>query len=125
MDGPGHLALQERIMAVNGAPRESTRFVAMFQKAHSHIAALQRVDEQIAVLMEQRRKVAEDLRTIQTQINSEFHRVLETYRTMPPEARPQTVEDLVFEEMKAPVELKPSVRESKPVQRTAALQVAG
>lgn len=112
-------------MAVNGAPRESTRFVAMFQKAHSHIAALQRVDEQIAVLMEQRRKTAEDLRTIQSQINSEFQRVLETYRTMPPEASPQTVEDLVFEQMKAPVELKPPVRESKPIQRTAALQVAG
>lgn len=112
-------------MAAHVAPRESTRFVAMFQKAHSHIAALQRVDEQIAGLMEQRRKVAEDLRTIQTQINSEFHRVLETYRTTPAETRPQSVEDLVFEEMKAPVELKPPVRESKPVQRTAALQVAG
>ena len=112
-------------MAANGAPRESTRFVAMFQKAHSHLSALQRVDEQIAALMEHRRKAAEDLRAIQTQINSEFQRVLETYRTLPPEARPQTVEDLVFAEMKAPVEMKPPVREAKPVQRAAALQVAG
>ena len=112
-------------MAVNGAPRESTRFVAMFQKAHSHIAALQRVDEQIAVLMEQRRKAAEDLRAIQTQINSEFQRVLEMYRTLPPEARPKAVEDLVFEELNSPVELKVPAREAKPIQRTSALQVAG
>jgi hypothetical protein len=112
-------------MATSGAPRESTRFVAMFQRAHSHIAALQRVDEQIAVLMEQRRKTAEDLRTIQTQINSEFRRVLETYQSMPAEARPQAVEDLMFEELKAPVELKPSPREPKPVQRSTTLQVAG
>lgn len=112
-------------MAANGAPRESTRFVAMFQKAHSHIAALGRVDEQIAVLMEQRRKAAEDLRAIQTQINSEFQRVLEMYRTMPADARPKAVEDLVFAELNTPVELKAPARENKPVQRTAALQVAG
>lgn len=106
-------------------PRESTRFVAMFQKAHSQLSALQRMDEQIAALMEQRRKAAEDLRAIQTQINSEFQRVLETYRALPAEARSQTVEELVFEEMKAPVEMKPAVREAKPIQRNGALQVAG
>jgi hypothetical protein len=112
-------------MAVNGTPRESTRFVAMFQKAHGHIAALQRVDEQITLLMDQRRKAADDLRAIQTQINSEFQRVLETYKTIPADLRPQVMEDLVFAELKAPVELRPATREAKPIQRAPALQVAG
>lgn len=112
-------------MAANGTPRESTRFVAMFQKAHSHIASLQRVDEQIAVLLEQRRKTAEDLRAIQNQINSEFQRVLEMYRAMPAEVRPQAMEDLDFEDLKTPVELKAASRENKPSQRTTPLQVAG
>ncbi len=67
----------------NGVQRDSTRFVALFQKAHSHIAALRRVDDQIAALFEQRRKSLEDLRAVQSQINQEFDRVLELQRIIP------------------------------------------
>jgi hypothetical protein len=112
-------------MAVNVAPRESTRFVAMFQKAHSQIAGLQRVDEQIATLMEQRRKATDELRTIQTQINQEFKRVLDVNRTAPAEVRPEAVDDLMFEELKAPVEIKAPMREPRPAMRAPVLQVAG
>jgi len=67
----------------NGVQRDSTRFVALFQKAHAHIAQLRRVDDQIAALFEQRRKSLEDLRAVQTQINQEFDRVLERERIIP------------------------------------------
>jgi hypothetical protein len=67
----------------NGTSRDSTRFVALFQKAHGHIASLRRLDEQIAALFEQRRKSLEDLRQVQSQINSEFDRVLELERVIP------------------------------------------
>jgi hypothetical protein len=66
-----------------GVQRDSTRFVALFQKAHSHIAQLRRVDDQIAALFEQRRKSLEDLRAVQAQINQEFDRVLELERIIP------------------------------------------
>lgn len=118
-------------MAVTNPTRESTRFVAMFQKAHSQIAALQRVDEQIAGLMEQRRKTTDELRAIQTQINQEFHRVLELNRVSPSEARSSEIEELVFEQLKAPVELKtpvelkPPTRDPKAVMRTPTLQTVG
>ena len=49
---------------------------AMFQKAHGRIVMLQRIDEQLAVLLDQRRKVQEELRLVQQQINEEFERVI-------------------------------------------------
>jgi chaperonin cofactor prefoldin len=112
-------------MAANVPPRESTRFVAMFQKAHSQISALQRVDEQIATLMEQRRKATEELRAIQTQINHEFKRVLELNRIQPADVRSEGMDELVFDELKAPVEMKAPARESRPLIRTPALQATG
>jgi hypothetical protein len=63
--------------------RDSTRFVALFQKAHGGIANVQRLDEQIATLFEQRRKALEDLRSVQAQINGEFDRMLELDRVVP------------------------------------------
>jgi len=97
----------------------------MFQKAHGQIAALQRVDEQIAGLMEQRRKATDELRSIQTQINREFQRVLELNQVSPVEVRASAIEELVFEELKQPVELKAPVRETKPIVRTPILQAVG
>lgn len=112
-------------MPANTTPRESTRFVAMFQKAHSQIAALQRIDEQIAGLMEQRRKATEELRAIQTHINQEFKRVLELNRIQPADAKPEGIDELEFEELKAPVEVKAPARESRPTLRTPVLQATG
>jgi len=71
-------------MSNNGTPpRDSTRFVALFQKAHGHIAALRRLDDQIAALFEHRRKSLDELRAVQAQINNEFDRVLELERIIP------------------------------------------
>jgi hypothetical protein len=119
--------------AINGAPpRESTRFVAIFQKAHAHLAALQRIDEQIAALQEQRRRATDELRAIQSLINSEFTRVLETGRPIPAEALAQS-EDLLAEAAGISLELKANsaraARELKPMgnpsARTPILQPTG
>ena len=119
-------------MAATAPSRDSTRFVAMFQKAHSHLAALQRVDDQIAALFEQRRKAIEDLRAVQAMINSEFARVLELGRTIPADTLAQG-EDLLADAAKVSIELRPSVppahREPKPMGsgpvRAPALQATG
>lgn len=119
--------------AVNGAPpRESTRFVAIFQRAHAHLAALQRIDDQIAALQEQRRKATEELRAVQTLINSEFTRVLEMGRPIPAEALAQG-EDLLAEAAGLSLELKASSaragRDLKPIASASArapmLQASG
>ena len=49
--------------------------VSLFQKAHGRMTTVQRIDEQVAALLEQRRKIQEELRTIQQLINEEFDRV--------------------------------------------------
>jgi hypothetical protein len=52
--------------------------VALFQKAHGRMTTMQRIDEQIVALMEQRRKLQDELRTVQSLINEEFDRVTRT-----------------------------------------------
>jgi hypothetical protein len=74
---------RSRLMANNSdtslasAPGTSTA-VALFQKAHGRMTTLQRIDDQINALLDQRRKLQEELRTVQTLINEEFDRVVRT-----------------------------------------------
>ena len=49
--------------------------VSLFQKAHGRMTTVQRIDEQVAALLDQRRKIREELRTIQQLINEEFDRI--------------------------------------------------
>ena len=56
--------------------REVSPLVGLFQKAHGRISALNRLDEQIANLTDQRRRIQEEVRTIQADINNEFDRVM-------------------------------------------------
>ena len=58
------------------AAREASPTLTLFQRAHSRMTTLQRVDEQVAALLEQRRRLQEELRGIQAQINDEFERVM-------------------------------------------------
>ena len=51
--------------------------VALFQKAHAKIVTLQRVEEQLNNLLEQRKKLQEELRGVQGQINDEINRVVQ------------------------------------------------
>jgi hypothetical protein len=58
-------------------PSASTA-VALFQRAHGRMTTLQRIDEQVTVLLEQRRRIQEELRTVQGMINEEFDRLTDT-----------------------------------------------
>ena len=49
--------------------------VSLFQKAHGRMTTLQRIDEQLTALLDQRRKIQDELRQIQQLINDEFERV--------------------------------------------------
>ncbi len=51
--------------------------VALFQKAHQKLVTLQRLDEQLTSLLTQRRKLQDDLKEVQEQINEEFERVMQ------------------------------------------------
>ena len=50
--------------------------VGLFQKAHGKMVMLQRLDAQLASLLEQRRKIQDELSSVQSQINDEFDRVM-------------------------------------------------
>ena len=50
--------------------------VGLFQKAHGKMVMLQRLDAQLATLLEQRRKIQDELSAVQNQINDEFDRVM-------------------------------------------------
>src|SRR5689334_7816945 len=56
--------------------REMYPLTALFQKAHGRLSMLQRIDEQIAGLLDQRRRVQDDLRGIQGLINDQFDRAI-------------------------------------------------
>ena len=56
---------------------------ALFQKAHAKMVTLSRVDEQLAGLLEQRRKLADELKSVQSQINEEFDRVMREAQAAP------------------------------------------
>ena len=59
------------------AVRESNSpAVGLFQKAHGKMVMLQRLDAQLASLLEQRRKIQDELSSVQNQINDEFDRVM-------------------------------------------------
>jgi hypothetical protein len=60
------------------ATQNTSTAVALFQKAHGRMTTLQRIDEQLAALVDQRRKIQEELRAVQTLINEEFDRVVRT-----------------------------------------------
>ena len=65
------------------ASRETSPAVSLFQKAHSRMTSLQRLDEQLIGLLDQRRKIQDELRTIQSLINEEFERVMKQAGDLP------------------------------------------
>jgi len=97
-------------MAAKNTSRDSARFVLLFQKAHGHVAAMQRVDDQIASMFEQRRKTLDELRAVQAQINDEFQRVYELDRVVPADTLSIQDEDEISSHL-----IGPTIREPKPV----------
>jgi hypothetical protein len=82
----GFSANQARSLIMQGdnAARESNSpAVGLFQKAHGKMVMLQRLDAQLASLLEQRRKIQDELASVQGQINDEFDRVMRQAEEMP------------------------------------------
>ena len=63
-------------MSTEAAPREASTLAAIFQKAYARAVALQRLDEQIAALLDQRQKLEGDFREAQSEVNQECERML-------------------------------------------------
>jgi hypothetical protein len=63
-------------MQGESATQGSSPAVGLFQKAHGKMVMLQRLDAQLASLLEQRRKIQDELSSVQAQINDEFDRVM-------------------------------------------------
>jgi hypothetical protein len=64
-------------MQGESAAREvNSAVAALFQKAQGKMVMLQRLDAQLASLLEQRRKIQDELTAVQIQVNDEFDRVL-------------------------------------------------
>jgi hypothetical protein len=60
----------------NGSVPSTSPTAALFQKAHTKMVTLQRLDEQLTGLLEQRKKLQDELRGVQALINEEFDRVV-------------------------------------------------
>ena len=69
--------------ATANAPACTSPSAALFQRAHAKIVTLQRVDEQLGGLLDQRRKLQDELRTVQALINEEFDRVMQDAQEAP------------------------------------------
>ncbi len=57
-------------------PRRAPHLAAMFQKAYAQAVMIQGIDEQINAMLEQREKLETEIHDIQSQLNSEFERML-------------------------------------------------
>ena len=69
----------ESSAAIANAPAaiaQTSPTAALFQKAHAKLVTLQRIDEQLNGILDQRRKLQDELRDVQGQINDEFDRVI-------------------------------------------------
>jgi len=70
-------------MAGDNTSRENSAAAALFQRGHQKMTMLTRIDEQLGGLLDQRRKVQEELKTIQAMINEEFDRMTRMAIEMP------------------------------------------
>ncbi len=63
--------------------KENSASVQLFQRAHQKMVMLQRVEDQVQQLLNQRRSIQDELRGIQVQINEEFDRLLKAGQAVP------------------------------------------
>ncbi len=63
--------------------RETSHAVQLFQDAHQKMVMLKRVDEQMNQLVQRRRTLMDELRTVQGQINEEFDKMFQAGHDMP------------------------------------------
>jgi hypothetical protein len=65
------------------APPQAANLASIFQKAYARAVALQRMDEQIAALLEQRQRLENDFREAQMEVNNECERMLKSASIAP------------------------------------------
>lgn len=82
-EAPSPLGPPPEIPAAAPAQPPASPTVALFQKAHSKLVSIQRIEDQMTHLVEQRRKLQEELRQLREQINGEFDRILQEDLEMP------------------------------------------
>jgi predicted transcriptional regulator len=63
-------------VAQSSSSSSSSPTAALFQKAHAKLVTLGRIDEQLNSILDQRRKLQDELREVQSHINDEFDRVI-------------------------------------------------
>ena len=57
--------------------KDQSPIAALFQKTHAKMMTLSRIDEQFTSLSAQRRKLQEELRDLQSEINCELQRAVD------------------------------------------------
>ena len=65
------------------AAPQAANLASIFQKAYARAVALQRMDEQIAAMLEQRQKLESEFRDAQAEVNAECERMLNSAAIAP------------------------------------------
>src|SRR5688500_20128763 len=71
----------------DNAARDTSHAVQLFQDAYQKMVMLKRVDEQMAQLVQRRRTLMDDLRSVQSQINDEFDKMFKSGQEIPERLR--------------------------------------
>ena len=64
-------------------PPQAANLASIFQKAYARAVALQRMDEQITAMLEQRQKLEAEFRDAQGEVNAECERMLNSASIAP------------------------------------------
>ncbi|MEO6434149.1 MAG: hypothetical protein ABIP55_00080 [Tepidisphaeraceae bacterium] len=73
-------------------PPQAANLASIFQKAYARAVALQRMDEQISGLLEQRQRLEHDFRDAQAEVNAECERMLRSASIAPAKILAQMAE---------------------------------
>ncbi len=74
------------------APPQAQQLASIFQKAYARAVALQRMDEQIGALLEQRQRLENEFREAQSEVNAECERMLKSASIAPAKILAQLAE---------------------------------
>jgi hypothetical protein len=74
------------------APPQAQQLASIFQKAYARAVALQRMDEQIGALLEQRQRLENEFREAQAEVNEECERMLKSASIAPAKILAQLAE---------------------------------
>jgi len=74
------------------APPQAQQLASIFQKAYARAVALQRMDEQIGALLEQRQRLENEFREAQAEVNEECERMIKSASIAPAKILAQLAE---------------------------------